>query len=282
MIREGERSRVSVRMQCSPFDRYFVYENEHYSHALSFLDEDTLLLGSPDPNKIDDYLIVASKSKKQFLLVMVKNEDRRDAPIVFNQEKVELLDIDGFGERWEGPTLEEMPFGWGRQYNEDGELVYEGFSVFGQYSLYGTEYDPGSHVVLYEGTWCDGLRCGRGESYDLNGNMLHKGEWAGDYSTSLSYPRIADSTNLLPPISSLIVSLSIGKMCCGSNSSLVLQSFPILKGLEIGDGSFGKESEEEMMFACVGCPELGTIELGDHVMQFFSRVIITGENEDME
>ena len=37
-----------------------------------------------------------------------------------------------------------------------------------------------------------------------------------------------------------------------------------------------------MMFACVDCRELGAIELGDHVMQFFSRVIITGENEDMK
>ena len=279
---EGERSCISVEIQCSPFDRYFMYENEHYSHAITFLDEDTLLLGSHDPNKFGDYFIVASKSKKQFLFVTLKNEDRRDAPIVFNQEKVELLDIDDFGERWEGPTLEDMPFGWGKQYDEDGELVYEGFSVFGKYSLYGTEYDPGSHVVLYEGTWCDGLRCGRGESYDLNGNLLHKGEWAGDCCTSLSDSPVPDSTNLLPPISSLIVSLRIGKMCCGSNSSLVLQSFPILTGLEIGDGSFGKESEEEMMFACVDCRELGTIELGDHVMQFFSRVIITGENEDMK
>ena len=50
----------------------------------------------------------------------------------------------------------------------------------------------------------------------------------------------------------------------------------------IGEGSFGKESEEEMGFACVDCPELMTISLREKAMQFFSRMIIMGENEDMK
>ena len=91
---------------------------------------------------------------------------------------------------------------------------------------------------------------------------------------------VPDSTNLLPPIASLVVSLRLGKTCCGSNSSLVLQSFPRLRELVIGGESFGKESEEKLLFSCVKCPELVSISLEEKAMQFFSKVIITGKSEN--
>ncbi len=274
-----EHPSVSIESVQSLPDRYFVYENEEYSHVITIVDEDTIVYGSIDPNKRKEYFIVASKSKRRFLTVMYVNEEGMAVPVEFDQDRVEILDINGFGERWEGPTLRNCPFGWGKRFDEEGELVYEGFSVFGKYSLYGTEYDPGSHVVLYEGTWCDGLRCGKGRQFDRNGSLLCKGEWAGDYPITTSCLTVPDSTDLLPPIASLIVSLTIDKKCCGSNSSLVLQSFPRLRDLMIDEESFGKKSEEELLFACVDCPELVGIVIGEKAMQFFSRMIITGENE---
>ena len=270
---------VSIESVQSLPDRYFVYENEEYSHVLTAVDEDTIVYGSHDPNKKKEYFIVASKSKRRFLSVLYVNEDGNAAPVEFDQEKVEILDIGGFGERWEGPTLSNGPFGWGKRFDEDGELVYEGFSVFGEYSLYGTEYDPGSRIVLYEGTWCDGLRCGKGRQFDRTGSLLCNGEWAGGHPITRSHLTVPDSADLLPPIASLIVSLRIGKKSCGSNSSLVLQSFPRLKELVIGEESFGKESEEEMVFSCTNCPELVTISLEEKAMQFFSKVTVTGESE---
>ena len=283
VIREGEpsskRFRVSIESVQSLPDRYFVYENEQYSHVITIVDEDTIAYGSHDSNMKDEYFIMARKSQRRFLTVLYVNEDGNAVPAEFDQEKVEILDINGFGERWEGPTLRNCPFGWGKRFDEEGELVYEGFSVFGKYSLYGTEYDPGSHIVLYEGTWCDGLRCGKGRQFDRNGSLLCKGEWAGDYPITTSCLTVPDSTDLLPPIASLIVSLTIDKKCCGSNSSLVLQSFPRLRDLMIDEESFGKKSEEELLFACVDCPELVGIVIGEKAMQFFSRMIITGENE---
>ena len=73
----------------------------------------------------------------------------------------------------------------------------------------------------------------------------------------------------------------IGEKSCASNSSLVLQSFPRLREVVIGNESFGK-SEEEMVLACVDCPELVNIVIGEKAMQFFNRMIIMGENEDMK
>ena len=83
----------------------------------------------------------------------------------------------------------------------------------------------------------------------------------------------------LPSISSLIVSLRIGEKCCASTSSLMLQSFPRLGELVIGEESFGKKSEKSITFSCVDCPELVSIIIGNKAMQFFSRMIIMGENE---
>ena len=277
--RYPEYSSVSIESVHSLPNQYFVYENEEYSHVITIVDEDTIAYGSIDPDEEDEYYIVASKSQRRFLSVMYVNEDGNANPVEFDQDKVEILDINGFGERWEGSTLRNGPFGWGKRFDEDGELLYEGFTVFGKYSLYGTEYDPGSRIVSYEGTWCDGLRCGRGESYDRNGSLLCNGEWAGGNRTTTSHLTIPDSTDLLPPIVSLIVSLRIGKKCCGSNSSLVLQSFPRLRKLIIDEESFGKKSEEELLFACVDCPELVGIVIGEKAMQFFNRMIIMGESE---
>ena len=282
VAREGEpsskRSRVSIDSVHSSPNQYFVYDNEEYSHVLTIVDEDIIVYGSHDPNKRKEYFIVASKSQRRFLSVMYMNDDGNADPIEFDQEKVEILDIGGFGERWEGPTLRSSPFGWGKRFDEDGELVYEGFSVFGKYSLFGTEYDPNAHVVLYEGTWCDGLRCGRGESYDRNGSLLCEGEWVND-TYVMDYSCVVLESLDLPSISSLISSLIIDEKCCTSNSSLVLQSFPRLKEVVIGEESFGKKSKEKMVFSCVDCPELVSIVIGNKAMQFFSRIIIAGEDE---
>ena len=282
VAREGEipskRSRVSTESVHSLPNQYFFYENEEYSHVITIVDEDTIVYGSHDSNKKDEYYIMASKRRKRFLYVLYVNEDGNAVPVELDQEKIEILDIGGFGERWEGPTLEEMPFGWGSRFDEDGELVYEGFSVFGKYSLFGTEYDPGSHVVLYEGIWCDGRRCGKGESYDRNGSLLRKGEWVNDVYVKDNACVVPKSLDL-PSVGSHIVTLVVGRKCCTSNSSLVLQSFPRLREVVIGNESFGKKSEEEMVFACVNCPELVSIGLEEKAMQFFSRMIITGESE---
>lgn len=278
---EGEPSSKRSRYSIKPFnslpDRFFVYGNEEYSHVITIMNEDTIVYGNHDSNKKDEYFIMASKSKRRFLYVEYRRSNGKVVPVDFDQEKVEILDIGGLGERWEGPSLEEMPFGWGQRFDDSGELVYEGFSVFGKYSLYGTEYDPNTHTVLYRGTWCDGLRCGIGESYDRNGSLLCKGKWVNDSYVKDDSCFVFDSPDL-SFIGSHIVTLFVGENCCGSNSSLVLQSFPRLREVVIGNGSFGKKSEEEMVFVCVNCPMLVRIELGKQAMQFFRKTIITGES----
>ena len=79
---------VSIESVQSLPDRYFFYENEEYSHVITIVDEDTIVYGSHDPNKKNEYFITASKSKKWFLSVVYMNEDGNAVPVELDQEKI--------------------------------------------------------------------------------------------------------------------------------------------------------------------------------------------------
>lgn len=197
----------------------------------------------------------------------------------FDQETERILDTSEFGDRWEGPILNGTPFGWGLRYDRNGELVYEGFSIFGKASLYGTEYDAVTHSIIYQGTFCDDCRCGRGVQYDRNGSVVYDGEWVNDTHKMDSVVRVPRSVDFLPPISSLLVSLRVDYDTCKKNRSLRLHHFPRLRELILIAHCFGNESEEGLVFSCVNCSELEVIEfLYEAALSCFNRMIVTGVN----
>ena len=103
---------VSLHSLHSQPDQYFIYENEEYSRRIAIMDEDTIAYGSHDPNKKNEYYIIASNGKKRFLSILYVNEDGNAVSVDFDQEKVEPLDTYGFGEQWKAPILRNSPFGW--------------------------------------------------------------------------------------------------------------------------------------------------------------------------
>ena len=88
----AKRPRVSLDSLHSHPNQYFIYENEEYSKGIAIVDEDTIVYGSHDPNKKDEYYIVVNKNRRRFLSVLYVNEDGNAAPVDFDQEKVEILD----------------------------------------------------------------------------------------------------------------------------------------------------------------------------------------------
>ena len=46
-----------------------------------------------------------------------------------------IIDLNTEGRRWEGGELNGKPFGFGVEYSEKGNLVYEGFVFEGKYVL---------------------------------------------------------------------------------------------------------------------------------------------------
>lgn len=264
-------------------DRYFFYSKEMRLPTIAIADEDTIIYLKERHGRQDGMLIVGNKREKRMVSAHYIKKDGSQVPIDVDQNKREILDLSGFGDRWEGSILDNMPFGWGLRYDRNGELVYEGFSLFGKASLYGTEYDPVTHNIIYQGTFCDDCRCGRGVQYDRNGNAVYDGEWLNDTHRIDKTVTVPESAKFLPPISSLLVSLHILKNACTENQSLILHHLPRLELLLIEEHCFGKKSEDELVFSCVDCPKLRIIDLsGSSVMQFFNRMVVTGGIEEPE
>ena len=262
-------------------DRYFLYADEQQSPTLAIADDETIIYLKEQHEEQDGLLIVANRRGKRMQSVQHVKKNGCLVAVDFDQETERILDTSEFGDRWEGPILNGTPFGWGLRYDRNGELVYEGFSIFGKASLYGTEYDAVTHSIIYQGTFCDDCRCGRGVQYDRNGNVVYDGEWLNDTHRIDKTVTVPESAKFLPPISSLLVSLHILKNACSENQSLILHHLPRLELLLIEEHCFGKKSEDELVFSCVDCPKLRIIDLsGSSVMQFFNRMVVTGGIEE--
>lgn len=259
-------------------NRYFLFADKQQTPTLAIADEDTIIYLREQHDNQDGLLVAANKKSRRLLSVQYLKKGGSRAAVDVDQERKEILDTSGFGDRWEGPILGDMPLGWGLRYDRNGELTYEGFSVFGKCSLYGTEYDPVTHTVLYQGMLCDDCRCGRGVQYDKTGAVVYDGEWLDDNHLAEKAASVPESAALLPPIHSLIVSLRIDDSSCNDDTSLILHHFPRLRELYLGSESFSQQSEEELVFSCVDCLELRVIEFGgSDVMAHFNRMIVTGE-----
>ena len=94
-----------------------------------------------------------------------------------------IIDLNRGGCRWEGGELNGKPFGFGREYSEDDNLVYEGFVFEGMKVCFGKEWndDGNNNCLMYEGGYCNGERCGKGKSYDLTSNVDFEGEWMNNH-----------------------------------------------------------------------------------------------------
>ena len=152
---------------------------------------------------------------------------------------------------WEGGVLnscERYCCGYGREYNEENNVVYEGFMFGGKRVCYGREYrgirdKNGWNGLVYEGGYLSGDRYGEGRLYNLKGAVEYSGRWIEN--------RIAVKKVTLSEGNDLIVSISIEEVVIRGNSFnderiTSLQFSPILSRLrriKIGDKCFMYVSE---------------------------------------
>ena len=94
-----------------------------------------------------------------------------------------VVDLGNAGRYWEGGVLNSCErFGYGKEYNEENNIVYEEFMFGDRRICHGKEYrgvydKNGRNRLVYDGEYCDGVRYGYGKSYDLNGEVEYEGEW---------------------------------------------------------------------------------------------------------
>ncbi|KNB44637.1 hypothetical protein JH06_1919 [Blastocystis sp. subtype 4] len=144
----------------------------------------------------------------------------------------EIVDLNVDGRRWEGGVLKEDVFGYGRLYDEENRIEYDGWIIEGKKRCYGIEYWSDTGLMKYSGCYFNGLKNGYGILYDLKGNVIYRG---------------------------YVVTLMITNGFSSANSSLIL-NYPLmsLKQIEIGNDCFKKVSQ----FVIDGLSELESVKIG--------------------
>ena len=199
-----------------------------------------------------------------------------------------IIDLNREGRRWEGGELNGKPFGFGLEYSENDNLVYEGFVFEGKKVCFGKEWndDSNNNCLVYEGGYWNGKRWGKGKSFDLNGKVDYEGEWMNnhvitdndlknDVIVPISIKRfvIGDkmcndeiiTTLHFPPLFARLKRIEIGNECFKHVREFVVYDLERLKSVKIGEKCFridGKERDDEIC-RITNCPNLTQLEIGD-------------------
>lgn len=96
------------------------------------------------------------------------------------------LDDYNTGRRWEGSVLADQPFGFGKRFDEDNYLLYEGFILDGKKVCFGSIYYPQSACIEYCGTFYEDKKHGFGQLRDKTGALVYEGEWMDDKPIELN------------------------------------------------------------------------------------------------
>ena len=216
-----------------------------------------------------------------------------------------IIDLNFGGRRWEGGELNGKPFGFGYEYSEDDNLVYEGFMYEGMKVCYGKEWndDGNNNCLIYEGGYCNGERCGKGKSYDLTGNISFEGEWdnnhgmIGDEMKLNLYSLLCieefvinnrmninddDITTLhFSPLLLQLKRIEIEDCFFSSVREFVLDGLPNLENVKIGNCCFISSEDEntaEGLFRITNCPNLLQLEIGRDSFQYYHSFELSNNN----
>ena len=205
--------------------------------------------------------------------------------IPHGEESVEegIVDLD-HGSRFEGSVLKEcnIPFGFGKMYDDDGLLVYKGIVINWKRFGYGVSYHNNG-LVEYEGYWCDDKRFGRGKLYDRSGQLVKECDWwdgsecgteyfgNGSQPINIGIKHLKLSNNCILKNWDVswfdnLESIEIGDDCFESVQTFKIEELNKLKSLKVGYHSFTYNVTENNMsnsFQILNCELLGSIEIGD-------------------
>ena len=153
-----------------------------------------------------------------------------------NLQRCDIIDLSEKGDRWEGDSVEGIPFGYGCEYNSDNQLIYKGFVFEGMKVCYGIVFYGDIGIVEYEGGFYKGMRYGNGKLYDKKNEMIYEGEWANNNPLELYSLRIENELKE-EDIHYGLEELEIGENCCNELKCFELIGFAHLKKLKFHKNS---------------------------------------------
>ena len=232
-----------------------------------------------DHNRLPHYQFIIADNSDGNKKMAVLTADSVDSELVemdcSGMRENVIIDLNREGRRWEGGELNGKPFGFGREYSEKDNLVYEGFVFEGMKVCFGKEWNNASNnnCLMYEGGYCNNERWGEGKSYNLNGNVVYEGEWMNNHGISENGNDLMN--DLIVPIS--IEEYVIGDEMYNDENIATLHFSPLLtqlKRIKIGNQCF----KHVRVFVINGLPNLESVEVGNNC---FSISLQKGHNDDL-
>ena len=198
----------------------------------------------------------SASSQSQFHVIICHLFDHKMAVLTANSlgDNLQEIDMTGYvdnavidlartGRRWEGGMLNNLPFGYGCEYSDNDNLIYQGFRMGSMNVCYGTEYRDSSvsNQRLFSGHFFNGKRHSLGVMYDLQGEVDYEGEWSDNNTVKTES---IDILTCIPGGDEIV--LSIEQLVIGSNIGntdkipllRISPFFSHLKSIHIGANSF--------------------------------------------
>ena len=106
--------------------------------------------------------IIECDIEEKWMILKEKNENDEEWIEISKNEikKNDVIDLNENGERWEGSSLEGIPFGYGCIYNEDNNIIYQGFMVERKKVCFGKEFYGDNGLIEYNGDYTGDARKG--------------------------------------------------------------------------------------------------------------------------
>jgi len=152
--------------------------------------------------------------------------------------KEDILDLSADGRRWEGTIQENLPFGYGCLYNEDNELVFEGWLINETKVCYGIEYWSDTGAVKYEGCLYEGMKHGYGVLYNRLGSIEYSGFFNNDSPLIPNKELTLENDSPFPFLHSHLESLVIGDEYNPKITSLLIHDCYALNQITFGSYCF--------------------------------------------
>lgn len=122
---------------------YCDYKTIQGSHSELIACEPDVFINSREREDLSSkLLIIANKKTKSFVSVSLYSKEKGIESAPLRNTCHGVIDLSDNGERWEGDILDGYPCGWGRFFNADNMLCYEGFRYKEYTVCYGTGYFP--------------------------------------------------------------------------------------------------------------------------------------------
>ena len=243
-------------------------------------------------------LLVADVDRKtKMMMWTAKSMEEKMENVDWDEWKEnDIIDLNNIGSYWEGGVLNGCErCGYGREYNDENNLVFEGFMLGEKKVCHGKEYRGirgEKNGLVYEGGYVNSARDGFGRLYNLNGEIEYEGEWMDNHPLAgiseknlvwengddLVIPVLTEELSVIkgfyndealttlhfPPLLNRLKKINIRSDCFKYVREFVVKGLDELEELEIACSSFriSHESREDGRCCITNCPKLRLLDIG--------------------